>query len=51
MFDSLALLAVLRDVREIGVHALVYVRYNTRLREQSLQRKQNVDPSLVDDLD
>ena len=29
----------------------MYVRYNTRLRERSLQRKQNVDPILVDELD
>ena len=29
----------------------MYVRYNTRLSEQSLQRKQNVDPILVDELD
>ena len=31
--------------------ALVYVRYNTRLRERSLQMKQNIDPILVDELD
>ena len=29
----------------------MYVRYNTRLRERSLQRKQNVDPILVDEID
>ena len=29
----------------------VYVRYNTRLREQSLQRRQNLDPILVEDID
>ena len=29
----------------------MYVRYNTRLRERSLQRKQNVDPILTDELD
>ena len=29
----------------------MYVRYNTRLREQSLQRKQNVDPILVEEID
>ena len=33
------------------LNALVYVRYNTRLRERSLQRKQNVDSILVDELD
>ena len=29
----------------------MYVRYNTRLRERSLQRKQNVDPILVEEID
>ena len=29
----------------------MYVRCNTRLREQSLQRKQNVDPILVEEID
>ena len=29
----------------------MYVRYNTRLREQSLQRKQNVNSILVDEID
>lgn len=29
----------------------MYVKYNTRLRERSLQRKQNVDPILVDEID
>ena len=29
----------------------MYVRYNTRLRERSLQRKQNVDPVLVEEID
>ena len=29
----------------------MYVKYNTRLREWSLQRKQNVDPILVDEID
>ena len=29
----------------------MYVSYNTRLREQSLQRKQNVDPILVEEID
>ncbi|RVX19940.1 hypothetical protein CK203_004465 [Vitis vinifera] len=33
------------------LNALVYVRYNTRLRERSLQRKQNVDLILVDEID
>ena len=33
------------------LNALVYVRYNTRLKEQSLQRKQNADSILVDKLD
>ncbi|RVW30873.1 hypothetical protein CK203_110515 [Vitis vinifera] len=33
------------------LNALVYVRYNTRLRERSLQRKQNVDPILVEEID
>ena len=28
----------------------MYVRYNTKLRKQSLQRKQNVDMILVDDV-
>ena len=32
------------------LNKLVYVRYNTRLRERSVQRKQNVDPILVDEL-
>ena len=27
------------------------MKYNTRLREWSLQRKQNVDPILVDEID
>ena len=27
------------------------MRYNTRLRERNLQRKQNVDPILVDEID
>ena len=27
------------------------MKYNTRLREQSIQRKQNVDPILVDEID
>lgn len=29
----------------------MYVRYNTRLRERSLQRKQNVDLILVEEID
>ena len=29
----------------------MYVRYNIRLRERSLQRKQNVDPILVEEID
>ena len=29
----------------------MYVRYNTKLRGRSLQRKQNVDPILVDEID
>ncbi|RVW98236.1 hypothetical protein CK203_031867 [Vitis vinifera] len=33
------------------LNALVYVRYNTKLRERSLQRKQNVDPILVEEID
>ena len=33
------------------LNALVYVRYNTRLRERSLQRKQNVDPILIEEID
>ncbi|RVW88707.1 hypothetical protein CK203_043770 [Vitis vinifera] len=33
------------------LNVLVYVRYNTRLRERSLQRKQNVDPILVEEID
>ncbi|RVW68172.1 hypothetical protein CK203_065365 [Vitis vinifera] len=48
LFESLALLVVLRDVKEIGAHLN---RYNTRLRERSLQRKQNVDPILVEEID
>ncbi|RVW81720.1 hypothetical protein CK203_049553 [Vitis vinifera] len=39
---------MLRDVKEIGAHLN---RYNTRLRERSLQRKQNVDPILVEEID
>ena len=27
------------------------MKYNTRLREQSIQRTQNVDPILVDEID
>ncbi|RVW92107.1 hypothetical protein CK203_037045 [Vitis vinifera] len=46
--ESLALLVVLRDVKEIGAHLN---RYNTRLRERSLQRKQNVDLILVEEID
>ncbi|KAL6313224.1 hypothetical protein AAG906_018690 [Vitis piasezkii] len=34
-----------------SLNALVYVRYNTRLKGRSLQRKQNVDPILVDEID
>ncbi|RVW43014.1 hypothetical protein CK203_090073 [Vitis vinifera] len=48
LFESLALLVVLQDVKEIGAHLN---RYNTRLRERSLQRKQNVDPILVEEID
>ncbi|RVX05738.1 hypothetical protein CK203_027381 [Vitis vinifera] len=44
LFESLALLVVLRDVKEIGAHL-------SRLRERSLQRKQNVDPILVEEID
>ena len=33
------------------MNALAYVRYNTRLRERSLQRKQNVDPILIEEID
>ena len=33
------------------LNVLVYVWYNTRLRERSLQRKQNVEPILVDEID
>ena len=29
----------------------MYVRYNTRLKEQNLQRRQNVDPILVEEID
>ena len=29
----------------------MYVRYNTRLRERSLQRKQNVDLILIKEID
>ena len=29
----------------------MYVRYNTRLRERSRQRKQNVDPILIKEID
>ena len=29
----------------------MYVSYNTRLRERSLQRKQNVNPILVKEID
>ena len=29
----------------------MYVRYNTRLKKQSLQKKQNVDPILVEEID
>ncbi|RVX03563.1 hypothetical protein CK203_027947 [Vitis vinifera] len=50
LFESLALLVVLWDVKEIAAH-LNCVRHNTRLREQSLQRKQNVDPILVEEID
>ena len=33
------------------LNALVYVRYNARLRERSLQMKQNIDPILEDKFD
>ena len=33
------------------LNAIMYVRYNTRLKEQSIQRKQNVDPILVEEID
>ena len=33
------------------LNALVYVRYNTRLREQSLQKNQNIDPIMVEEID
>ena len=29
----------------------MYVKCNTRLRERSLQRKQNIDPILIDGID
>lgn len=33
------------------LNALVYVKYNTRLRERSIQRRQNVDSFFVNEAD
>lgn len=33
------------------LNALVYVKYNTGLRERSIRRRANVDPILVDDIE
>ena len=33
------------------MNALVYVKYNTKLRERSIKRRQNIDPILVDQID
>ncbi|KAI8543885.1 hypothetical protein RHMOL_Rhmol08G0253400 [Rhododendron molle] len=33
------------------LNALVYVKYNTKLRERSIKRRQNIDPILVDEID
>lgn len=33
------------------MNALVYVKYNTKLRERSIKRRQNIDPILVDEID
>ena len=38
-------------LRHQRLNALVYVRYNTRLREQSLQKNQNIDPIMVEEID
>ncbi|KAL6520317.1 hypothetical protein OROMI_032497 [Orobanche minor] len=67
LFESLALRVVLRDVKEIGallntykkknrlehkrLNALVYVKYNLRLRERSIKRRNKIDPIVVDEID
>ena len=33
------------------MNALVYVKYNTKLRERSIKRRQNIDPILIDEID
>ena len=33
------------------MNALVYVKYNTKLRESSIRRRQNIDPILIDEID
>ncbi|XP_028093919.1 uncharacterized protein LOC114294015 [Camellia sinensis] len=33
------------------LNALVYVKYNTKLRERSIKRRQNIDPILIDGID
>ncbi|XP_028102209.1 uncharacterized protein LOC114301458 [Camellia sinensis] len=33
------------------LNALVYVKYNTKLRERSIRRRQNIDPILIDEID
>ncbi|XP_028094883.1 uncharacterized protein LOC114294889 [Camellia sinensis] len=33
------------------LNALVYVKYNTKLRERSIKRRQNIDPILIDEID
>ncbi|KAL6583976.1 hypothetical protein OROMI_003265 [Orobanche minor] len=63
LFESLALREVLRDVKEIGallsrnrlehkrLNALVYVKYNLRLRERSIKMRNKIDPIVVDEID
>ncbi|XP_028089531.1 uncharacterized protein LOC114289897 [Camellia sinensis] len=33
------------------LNALVYVKYNTKVRERSIRRRQNIDPILIDEID
>ncbi|RVW39067.1 hypothetical protein CK203_084128 [Vitis vinifera] len=40
-----------RPLHVAGYYLNPQLRYNTRLRERSLQRKQNVDPILVEEID
>ena len=33
------------------MNALVYVKYNTKLRERSIRRRQSIDPIVIDEID